>query len=108
MKDFPGEREAMIAEAPSGENTDDLCRIDAVVHALCARGGVAIPRWVREYRSEAPIAWGRSVPMAGFIWDQTIANAPPACENHNVWFDYLFISSARCRVTKEIYQDFTR
>ena len=107
-EDFPGEREAMIAEAPAGENPDDLCRIAAVVHALCDRDGVAIPRWVWENRSEDPIAWGRSVPMAGFIWDQTIANAPPACEYHNVWFDYQFISSARRRVTKDNFQDFTR
>lgn len=107
-EDFPAEREAMIADAPIGEDADDLCRIAAVVHALCDRDGAAIPDWVWGHRSEAPIAWGKGVPMAGFIWDQTIANAPPACEYHNVWFDYQFISSARRRVTKDNYQDFTR
>ena len=107
-EDFPAEREAMIADPPTGDDTDDLCRIAAVVHALCDRDGTAIPDWVWEHRSETPIAWGKSVPMTGFIWEQTIANAPPACEYHNVWFDYQFISSARRRVTKDNYQDFTR
>jgi len=105
-EDFPGEREAMIADAPQGEDLADLCRIAAVVHALCERDGATIPSWVWEHRSEVPIAWGKSVPMTGFIWDQTIANAPPACKHHNVWFDYQFISSVRRRVIKDNFRDF--
>ena len=102
--DFPEEREEMIAEEPAGGDLGDICRVAAVVHALCDRDGVSIPDWVWRHRSPVPIAWGRSVPMTGFIWEQTIANAPPACEHHNVWFDYQFISSARRRVTKDDYQ----
>lgn len=101
--DFPSERESMINEAPSGEDADDLCRIAAVVHALCERDSLSIPDWVWEHRSEVPIAWDRRCIMQGVVWDQTIENAPPACGYHNVWFDYQFISSARQRVTKDDY-----
>ena len=104
---FPGERAAMIEASPSGDDSDDLCRIAAVVHALCERDDVPIPDWVWEHRSPVPIAWDRSCLMTGFIWEQTIANAPPACEFHNVWFDYQFISSARRRVTRDNYAAFT-
>lgn len=46
--------------------------------------------------------------MHGFIWERTVENAPPACEYHNVWFDYQFISSERRRITKDNYMEFTR
>lgn len=103
---FPGERERLIEDAPAGPDGGDLCRIAAVVHAMCDRDGVPIPDWVWQHRSEVPIAWGRSCVMQGFIWEQTLANAPPACEYHNVWFDYQFISSVRRRITRHNYRDF--
>ena len=102
--DFPEEREEMIAQEPVRGDAGDICRVAAVVHALCDRDGVPVPGWVWRHRSPVPIAWGRSVPMTGFIWEQTIANAPPACAQHNVWFDYQFISAARHKVTKDDYQ----
>ena len=88
---WPAERAEMIADTPSGDNADDLCRIAAVVHALCDRDGAPIPDWVWEHRSDADIAWGRHCTMDGFIWEQTVANAPPACAYHRVWFDDEFI-----------------
>lgn len=96
----------MIRDEPEGPDAEDICRIAAVVHALCDRDGVRIPDWVWEHTSAIPLAWDRSCVMRGFIWEQTVANAPPACEYHNVWFDYQFIASVRRRVTKENYTEF--
>ena len=102
--DFPDQREAMVGDAPVGDDSDALCRIAAVVHALCDRDGIEVPDWAWGHCSDHPIAWGRSVPMRGFLWDQTIANAPPACEHHNVWFDYQFISAERRRITGDNHE----
>ncbi len=86
---WPDERRAMIADAPTGDDADDLCRIAAVVHALCDR--VPVPAWVFDHRSEVDIAWGRNCVMEGFIWEQTVADAPAACAYHRVWFDREFV-----------------
>ena len=94
---WPDERVAMIREAPQGCNEDDLCRIAAVVHALCDRDGIAVPDWVWRHRSEVDLAWGRHCAMDGFIWDQTVANAPSACAFHRVWFDHQFIGAGPSR-----------
>ena len=82
----------MIRDEPQGDNSDDICRIAAVVHALCDRDDVAVPEWVWCHRSEADIAWGRRCVMNGFIWEQTVADAPDACAYHRVWFDRQFIA----------------
>ena len=103
---WPAEREQMIAEEPVSDREDDLCRVAAVVHALCERDSVKIPDWVWQHRSGKPIAWGPSFPTSGGLWERMIEHAPPACAYHNVWFDYQFISSARRKVTKHNYQDF--
>ena len=97
---FPDDRAAMVDEEPPGPDADDICRIAAVVHALCSRDGIPIPDWVWKHRSEVPIAWDRTCVMRGFIWDRTVENAPPACEYHNVWFDYQFISSTGDRAAR--------
>lgn len=68
---FPDDRAAMIEDEPAGPDPDDLCRIAAVVHALCDRDGVPIPDWVWKHRSKVPIAWDRTCVMRGFIWDRT-------------------------------------
>ncbi len=94
---WPDSRSAMIADAPAGDDTDDLCRIAAVVHALCDRDGVAVPTWVYSHRSEVDIAWGRHCVMDGFLWDQTLADAPTACVYHRVWFDREFVGMATQR-----------
>jgi len=94
---WPDERSAMIADAPTGEDAADLCRIAAVVHALCDRDGVPVPAWVFDHRSEVDIAWGRHSVMEGFIWEQTIADAPAACAYHRVWFDREFVGIASQR-----------
>lgn len=105
---FPEDRAFMIEDEPVGPDADDLCRIAAVIHALCERDGAPIPDWVWEHRSEVPLAWDRSCVMEGFIWERTVEHAPPACEYHNVWFDYQFISTERRRVTKDNYMNFVK
>ena len=89
---WPDERDEMIRDEPQGDDSDDICRIAAVVHALCDRDGTAVPEWVWRHRSEADIAWGRRCVMNGFIWEQTVADAPDACAYHRVWFDRQFIA----------------
>lgn len=88
---WPDARSAMIADAPTGDDAADLCRIAAVVHVLCDRDGVPVPAWVFGHRSEVDIAWGRHCAMDGFIWEQTLADAPDACTYHRVWFDREFV-----------------
>ena len=43
---WPSERVAIIADEPVGASPDNLCRIAAVVHALCDRDAVPVPDWV--------------------------------------------------------------
>ncbi|WP_419945007.1 hypothetical protein [Candidatus Poriferisodalis sp.] len=81
----------MTADEPAGDDAADLCRIAAVVHELCDRDGVAVPEWVFAHRSEVDIAWGRRCVMEGFVWEQTLADAPEACSFHRVWFDREFV-----------------
>lgn len=102
---WPDSRGEMVADPPAGGDADDLCRIAAVVHALCERDCHPVPEWVHPHRSDRPLAWGRNFPTSGGFWDRMVANAPPACQYHNVWFDYQFISSARRNVTKDNYRD---
>lgn len=94
---WPGERVGMICEAPHGRDENDLCRIAAVVHALCDRDSVAVPDWVWRHQSEVDLAWGRHCVMDGFIWEQTMADAPSACAYHRVWFDRQFIGDGPSR-----------
>lgn len=84
---WPADREKMVADPPACENPDDLCRIAAVVHALCARDGVPVPDWVFRHRSEQPLNLFPMLPTSGPIWDRIRADAPESCEMHNVWFD---------------------
>lgn len=92
---WPGEREGIVADEPAGAPADDLCRIAAVVHALCDRDGVPVPEWVWRHRSPEPIAWARELPSSGPSWDRAAAHAPAACGYHNVWFGQDFISDPK-------------
>ena len=70
----------------------DLARIAAVVHALCDRDGVDVPRWVRKYRSRRPIGLiplDLESPYARAV----LADAPEACAYHRVWFDQSAIEN---------------
>jgi len=92
---WPSERAAIVADEPAGAAPDDLCRIAAVVHALCGRDGVPVPHWVWRHRSPEPIAWTRELPAEGPLWDRAVARAPAACAYHNVWFGEDLISDPK-------------
>ena len=92
---WPSERAEIVALEPAGAAVDDLCRIAAVVHALCDRDGVPVPVWVWQYRWPEPIAWTSELPTTGPRWDRMVAHAPAACAWHNVWFGEDFISDPK-------------
>ena len=92
---WPGERVAIIADEPADASPDDLCRIAAVVHALCDRDGVPMPDWVWRHRWFAPIAWTSELATSGPLWDRMVAQAPAACAWHNVWFGEDLITDAK-------------
>ena len=85
---WPRERWAMIADRPESDSHDDLCRISAVVHALCVRDGIAVPEWVFDYRSEQPLALSASLVLNGEVWHRSVSESPEICGYHNVWFSY--------------------
>lgn len=95
---WPHERTAIVAGEPAGAAADDLCRIAAVVHALCDRDGVPVPRWVWDHRWHEPITWTRELATEGPLWERTVARSPAACAWHNVWFDAEFISDPKTQV----------
>lgn len=90
---WPADRRAMIADPPVCDNHDDLCRIAAVVHALCDKDKVPVPDWVFDYRSAQPLAMLPRLPTAGVAWERVVAEACDACEVHNVWFSRRDIES---------------
>lgn len=92
---WPHERTVIIAQEPAGAAADDLCRIAAVVHALCDRDAVPVPDWVWQHRWSEPIAWTRELSTAGPLWERMVAHAPAACAWHNVWFGEDFISDPK-------------
>ena len=100
---WPSERVAIIADEPVGASPDNLCRIAAVVHALCDRDGVPVPDWVWQHRWPEPIAWTSELSTEGASWDRTVAQAPAACAWHNVWFREDFISDPKTQAEARRY-----
>ena len=88
-------REQMIADAPRrwrwwhrvGPRRFDIAKISAVVHSLCDRDGVELPEWVRRHRASRPVPLTDGRLKATPWTTQLMAQAPPACAAHNVWFD---------------------
>lgn len=100
---WPSERVAIIADEPVGAPPDDLCRIAAVVHALCDRDEVPVPDWVWQHRWSEPIMWTRELLPTGPLWERTVAQAPEACAWHNVWFGEDFISDPKTQAEARRY-----
>lgn len=92
---WPRDRAEIAGQEPSGAAADDLCRIAAVVHALCDRDGVPVPGWVWKHRSNEPISWTRALATSGPLWERQVAAAPAACAWHNVWFGEDLISDPK-------------
>lgn len=100
---WPNERTSIIADEPVGASPQDLCRIAAVVHALCDRDAVPVPGWVWQHRWPEPLAWTSELSTSGALWDRTIAQAPTACAFHNVWFGEDFISDPKTQAEARRY-----
>lgn len=98
---FPQERPMMIAQTPRRHRwydrltsrRHDLVRISAVVHALCARDGVAVPNWIYKHRSRRPIGLAASLDPTTEWARVALADAPSACAYHDVWFDQAMIEN---------------
>lgn len=100
---WPEDRSMMVVDRPVSDDNDNLCRIAAVVHALCDRDGVAVPEWVWDYRAPKAIALSDSLVVDGQLLRVSVAEAPSTCEYHNVWFSYRTIeplSSAAERIKR--------
>ena len=88
-------REQMITDAPRrwrwwhrvGPRRFDIAKISAVVHSLCDRDGVELPGWVRRHRASRPVPLTDGSLKATPWTTHLMAQAPPACAAHNVWFD---------------------
>ena len=65
----------------------DLCRIAAVVHALCDRDDVDVPDWVWTHRSRRSIGLISSLDPHSDYGRAVLVDAPAACAYHRVWFD---------------------
>ena len=99
----PDDRERMIAEPPRRHRWHhrftarrrDLPRIAAVVHALCDRDGVEVPKWVHQHRSPEPVTITDSISMDGAYGRLLQAEAPQACSYHRVYFDRSTIEDHR-------------
>lgn len=91
----PLRRQLMITDAPRrwrwwhrlGSRRFDVAKISAVVHALCDRDGVELPGWVRHHRASRPVPLSGGRLKATPWTTHLMAQAPPACAVHNVWFD---------------------
>lgn len=97
---WPDDREAMVADPPLSDSADDLCRIAALVHALCDQDNVALPGWALEHRSELPLSLFSAIPTSGRLWERMVAEAPAVCEHHNVWFTYRDIESPKAAIKR--------
>lgn len=106
---WPRDRQAMIADRPESDSHDDLCRISAVVHAMCVRDGVAVPEWVFGYRSEQPLALAASIVVNGKVWHRSVSESPATCGFHNVWFSYRTLEplSDAARRIKRVRKQYT-
>ena len=101
---WPDEREAIIADRPLSANHADLCRVAAVVHALCDKDEVGVPGWVFDYTSPEPLTLAAMLPKTGGLWERMVAEACGACRYHNVWFSWRDIEplpEAARRVTRQ-------
>jgi len=95
------QRAAMVSAAPRRyrwwhcftARRHDLCRIAAVVHALCDRDGVAVPGWVWKHRSRRPIGVPASLDPGSLYAREVLTDAPEACAYHRVWFDQSMIEN---------------
>ncbi len=100
---WPHERAVIVADEPCRGGRRRLCRIVAVVHALCDRDGVPVPVRVWDHRWHEPIAWTGELAAEGPLWERMVAHAPTACAWHNIWFGVDFISDPKTQAEARRY-----
>ena len=71
-----------------------LASIAAVVHALTARDGVEVPAWVHQYRTEPERIISGPLIATNF-GRLVVAEAPPACAQHGVYFEAALLDGGR-------------
>ncbi len=86
--DQPQRRVEMLCggAAPPGGTSGDLALVAAVVHGLCERDGIGIPKWVWAQRLDSPMTMsGRPADSEWGRW--VVSQAPPVCKAHGVFFE---------------------
>ena len=92
---WPLDRAAMLdGEPPPGGDPFDLACIAAVVHALTARDSGVVPYWVHRYRSVPPRLF-TGVAADSAYGRLTVAEAPPVCAAHGVFFEAGMLEQGR-------------
>ena len=85
--------EMLDGSPPSGDPFDLAC-IAAVVHALAARDGVAVPEWVHRYRADPPRLFTGLAADSDF-GRLVVAAAPAVCAQHGVYFEAEMLARGR-------------
>ncbi len=92
--DAPELRDQMLCggAALTGDVPADLALIAAVVHGLCDRDGIPIPKWVWDHNLATPVTI--SGQPASSEWGQwVVSQAPAVCSEHGVYFEADLLST---------------
>lgn len=60
-------------------------KVASVIHGLCQRDGLELPKWAEECKAEEPYALF-NCSLAGHYGNMIKSTAPSVCEIHNVWY----------------------
>lgn len=60
-------------------------KVASVIHGLCQRDGLELPKWAESCRAPEPYALFGSR-LVGHIGRKILDTAPDVCEQHNVWY----------------------
>ena len=81
-----GQRCYAAGRFPGGGTPGDLALVAAVVHGLCERDGIDVPKWVLSQRLDSPVTMsGRPADSDWGKW--VVSQAPPVCADHGVFFE---------------------
>ena len=86
--------EMLDGPPPPGADPFHAACIAAIVHALCARDGVAVPAWVHRHRAEPPRTINGS-PLTTNFGRAVAAEAPPQCAAHGAYFEATMLDRGR-------------
>ena len=86
--------EMLDAAPPADTDPFHLASIAAVVHALAARDAVEVPAWVHGCRAD-PERTMSGVPVTTDFGRLVMAEAPPVCAQHGVYFEADLLDCGR-------------